>query len=82
MKKSIYLVAFNNLVTFPLALSLSLYLKNWEVDMSFEVEKLPDSITLMATIVFMMLCEDLAFHFSHRILHWKRIYPYIHKIHH
>lgn len=50
--------------------------------MSFEVEKLPNSITLMATIVFMMLCEDLTFHFSHRFLHWKRIYPYIHKVHH
>ena len=36
----------------------------------------------MATIAFCMICEDFAFHFTHRFLHWRRIYPYIHKIHH
>jgi sterol desaturase/sphingolipid hydroxylase (fatty acid hydroxylase superfamily) len=29
-----------------------------------------------------MLCEDFAFHICHRFLHWRVIYPYIHKVHH
>jgi sterol desaturase/sphingolipid hydroxylase (fatty acid hydroxylase superfamily) len=70
------------LVTFPIAALASLYSKNWEVDFPFEKEKLPDSWTLMLSIGFMMLCEDFAFHFSHRFLHWRVIYPYLHKVHH
>ena len=29
-----------------------------------------------------MIVEDFTFHLSHRLLHWKAIYPYIHKVHH
>jgi sterol desaturase/sphingolipid hydroxylase (fatty acid hydroxylase superfamily) len=82
VKKSILLVAFNNLVSLPLALMAMVYINNFEVKLSFAVEDLPDWKTLMFTIAFCMLCEDLTFHFTHRLLHWKKIYPYIHKIHH
>lgn len=33
-------------------------------------------------MLFMMFIEDLLFHLAHRLLHWRAIYPYIHKIHH
>ena len=33
-------------------------------------------------MIFCMLCEDIFFYFSHRILHMRQIYPYIHKVHH
>lgn len=46
------------------------------------VEELPSPLKLAATITFCMFCEDFCFHFSHRFLHWKPIYPYIHKMHH
>ena len=29
-----------------------------------------------------MIVEDFLFFWSHRFLHWKKVYPYIHKIHH
>lgn len=29
-----------------------------------------------------MFIEDLFFHIFHRLLHWRVIYPYIHKKHH
>jgi methylsterol monooxygenase/4-alpha-methyl-delta7-sterol-4alpha-methyl oxidase len=29
-----------------------------------------------------MLCEDFTFYWTHRSLHWRVIYPYIHKWHH
>ena len=35
-----------------------------------------------ASIIFLILCEDLTFHFAHKFLHQKWIYPYIHKKHH
>ena len=43
---------------------------------------LPDTPKLMATVLFCMMCEDLTFHLTHRFLHWRVIYPYIHKVHH
>ena len=31
---------------------------------------------------FFMICDDFCFYWSHRFLHIKSIYPYIHKLHH
>ena|ERR1700733_3672113 len=70
------------LVTFPLASLGDLYFNNWHIKFLTSVEQLPNSYTLIASIVFMMICEDFTFHFTHKFLHWKVIYPYIHKIHH
>lgn len=49
---------------------------------TIKVEDLPTPFQLAATIMFCMLCEDFAFYWSHRLLHWKVIYPHLHKIHH
>ena len=46
------------------------------------VEDLPNVYKFTASIVFCALLEDFTFYCSHRFLHWKVIYPYIHKIHH
>lgn len=46
------------------------------------IEELPDLPTFTANIIFCLICEDLMFHFLHRFLHWRPIYPYIHKLHH
>jgi sterol desaturase/sphingolipid hydroxylase (fatty acid hydroxylase superfamily) len=80
--KSIKMVAFNNMVTFPAALFVFAYLDNFNVKMSYKLEDLPDTFTLMASIAFCMICEDFGFHFAHRFLHWRAIYPYVHKLHH
>ena len=32
--------------------------------------------------MFCAICEDFTFHFNHRLLHHRKLYPYIHKIHH
>jgi len=52
------------------------------VELDFSVEGLPSAGKLCGQILLSMCLEDLTFHFSHRLLHHRRIYPYIHKIHH
>lgn len=59
-----------------------LALTNWEIQQSFDDNSLPNWQQLMATIVFCVLCEDAYFYFSHKIMHWAPIYPYVHKVHH
>lgn len=61
---------------------LSIVSQNWNVNITMEIENLPDSMTLISTVMFMMIVEDFGFHMSHRLMHWRVIYPYIHKVHH
>ena len=81
IRKSILLVFFNsNILPFFIYQTLSYYkvMKHH----SRAIEDLPDGPTLALTLAFFMVCEDFAFYFSHRFLHWNVIYPYIHKVHH
>lgn len=82
LKKSILLVGFNNLVTFPATIFVFTWLNNYDVPLSFEEELLPDCKTVVLTIGFCMMCEDFAFHLIHRFMHLRFIYPYFHKLHH
>lgn len=67
--KSILLVSFNMLVTFPLASLGDLYFSDWKIKFTISAETLPNTSTLVASIIFMMVCEDFSFHFSHKFLH-------------
>lgn len=82
IKKTLLLVSFNVLVCLPLVIVSNVALHNWEVEYSFSMQDLPDTKTLIFSIIFCMICEDFTFHLSHRLLHTRRLYPYIHKIHH
>ena len=43
---------------------------------------MPDAKQFFAEYIFCTMCEDLLYHFVHRLLHWGPFYTYIHKIHH
>ncbi len=43
---------------------------------------MPTPLTLLLTITFCMLCEDLGFHLYHRLGHTPFFYRHIHKVHH
>merc|ERR1719235_64850 len=81
MWKSIALSLFNtNVCVTALFLTLDHY--GLLEEHSMLDEDLPTPTSLALTISFCMLCEDFSFYWSHRFLHWKVIYPYIHKLHH
>ena len=70
----------NLLVFGPLAISLLIIF-----DLPFHIgtsEDIPSRTTFLLQLFFSLLVEDFLFHMNHRLLHWKKIYPYIHKIHH
>eukprot|EP00349_Pseudokeronopsis_sp_Brazil_P002808 CAMPEP_0202963998 /NCGR_PEP_ID=MMETSP1396-20130829/8066_1 /ASSEMBLY_ACC=CAM_ASM_000872 /TAXON_ID= /ORGANISM="Pseudokeronopsis sp., Strain Brazil" /LENGTH=305 /DNA_ID=CAMNT_0049685737 /DNA_START=131 /DNA_END=1048 /DNA_ORIENTATION=+ len=82
MWKSIAYVTANNIIFTPLLVYVGGYFLNYKVDMSFEVEDLPSTMTMLMTIPFCMLIEDFAFHHTHKFLHRPYFYKRIHKIHH
>jgi len=47
-----------------------------------DIDKMPSVPVFAAQLVFCALCEDMAFYISHRLLHQKPFYSWIHKIHH
>lgn len=50
--------------------------------LKMEYDQLPGWFELLWQIIFLIICDDFFFYWSHRILHTKQIYPYIHKHHH
>ncbi|KAF0717831.1 Aste57867_2062 [Aphanomyces stellatus] len=43
---------------------------------------LPSVLTIVCELALFILCEDFLFYWSHRFLHWKRIFKHVHKVHH
>lgn len=80
-KKSVLLLLFNSNVI-PVFIYMFLSSQGLLEEHSSAIEDLPDTVTLAASIFFFMLCEDFCFYWTHRTLHHKALYPYIHKMHH
>jgi len=79
--KSIAVLIFNSNVM-PVFIYMALSHFGLLEEHTRAIEDLPDPVTLAGSIFFFMLCEDFTFYWCHRTLHWKVIYPYIHKMHH
>ncbi|ETV70547.1 hypothetical protein H257_13933 [Aphanomyces astaci] len=43
---------------------------------------LPVPTTILYELVMFVLVEDATFYWVHRALHWKKVYKYVHKVHH
>ena len=82
LKKSIKQVAINSLMIQPVAIFLSLIPRGFQVEFSFDEKDLPDTKTLALSITFFMLVEDFCFHHLHKLLHTKKLYRMVHKVHH
>lgn len=80
LTKTIGLLFINHVIIVPLSL-LSHYLTN-KSPYRCDFESFPSSFEIIWQTTFFMIVEDMAFYFSHRFLHWDKIYPYIHKVHH
>ena len=79
--RTLLLYGFNACVIGPLTYC-PFYFFDLEVLLDFSVEGIPGTGKMLGQVFLSMLLEDLTFHFSHRMLHHKAIYPYVHKIHH
>ena len=80
LKKTILLLFVNQVIILPFFL-LNDYLTNHS-PYRLDLESFPSTFEIIWQTTIFMLCEDFFFYWCHRFLHWDKIYPYIHKVHH
>jgi methylsterol monooxygenase/4-alpha-methyl-delta7-sterol-4alpha-methyl oxidase len=80
IKDTIGLLFVNHVLILPLV-TIIYYIKN-QSPVRMDYQSLPSPFEVIWQTVFFMIVEDFAFYWSHRFLHWDKIYPYIHKLHH
>lgn len=77
---------FNSTGMIQFGLAVLCYFYNWQVPWTFRIDvtkdELPTIKEILPQIYFLVFCEDFCFYWSHRLLHHKSIYKYIHKAHH
>jgi len=81
VKKSIAVFLINSNVI-PILVYVPLSKTSAFKEHNMSVEGLPSPICLALSVFFCMVCEDFTFYWMHRLLHHRRLYPYIHKMHH
>jgi sterol desaturase/sphingolipid hydroxylase (fatty acid hydroxylase superfamily) len=79
--KTLKLYSLNNFIILPLV-SCEFYLFQKDVPYDHSVDGVPTTGKMLGQVLFCMMCEDFFFHFCHRALHHRMLYPHIHKIHH
>jgi len=80
-KRSMKRICFNQFIVMPFLLFMnSVVLK--KMKLRVDIDSFPSFFELIWQIYFFTICDDFLFYWSHRFLHWKSIYPFIHKIHH
>lgn len=82
LPRSLALVAFNNVfIAFPGALLM--YVQRVQLGhVGLDASLWPSTGVLLAQLAFCAVIEDTMFFWTHRCLHHRAIYPYIHKVHH
>jgi len=82
--KSFIVLGFNHFIVTPGLLAVDFFMAYKGIGSSPRVDDttLPSSFEILWQIIFCLICEDFAFYWSHRLLHNRRLYSRIHKIHH
>ena len=81
LPKSIIFYIINELLIAPFTFGIH---EVFDIPIESDISRdgIPSSTKFVMQIIFLLLVEDFFFYIIHRFLHWRVIYPYIHKWHH
>ena len=81
LKKTIIILFVNQVIILPLLIGSDYYFSK-ACAFRTDLESFPSSFEIIWQTIVFMLVEDFFFYWTHRALHWDRIYRYVHKMHH
>lgn len=81
LKRGLKQISINQFIILPALLYTNAFILKG-MKLRVDLNSFPSLFELIWQIYFFILCDDLLFYWSHRFLHWRSIYPYIHKKHH
>jgi len=74
-------ISINQLIVAPILLYINAILLK-RMDFRRDLDSFPSLFEIIWQHLFSILCDDFAFYWGHRLLHWSSIYSYVHKQHH
>jgi len=79
LKKSVQYVLVNQMLMMPILVYL-----DWltGTQFRFDLESFPTIGEIIPQMVFFLLVEDTMYYWAHRLMHWGKIYRFVHKLHH
>lgn len=80
LKSTFKRIFINHFILIPIV-QLPNYFTNMS-EFNMNMDEVPNTITIMAQVAFCVISDDFFFYIFHRILHHKKLYSYIHKVHH
>jgi len=80
LKKTLITLFINHFICTPV-ISLEALIKN-KPNYRISPDTFPSTFEIAWQIVLFMVCDDFCFYWSHRFLHWDKIYVALHKKHH
>lgn len=81
LRYSVVMVPCNQLVQLVM-MYVSLNLTSRIGALSVRLEDFPSVLAIAAQVAVAMVVEDAMFYWTHRLLHDRRVYAYVHKVHH
>lgn len=74
VKKTFAALTFNNIVMSSIFLTLVVVYYDWDIPWRMSPDDMDGAFTIMKQFVICTLCEDVVFHFGHRLFHVKHKY--------
>lgn len=79
--RTFVLIFVNQIVVLGL-LYIKYFLLGKKLEFRSDWYSAPLPLEIIWQFIFFLMCDDFWFYWVHRFLHWDKIYPYVHKIHH
>jgi sterol desaturase/sphingolipid hydroxylase (fatty acid hydroxylase superfamily) len=80
LKRTLGYICFNHYIMTPILVIPNIIYKNCPY--MFRNDELPTVQVYILHFLFFILCEDISFYWTHRLLHHNSIYKYVHRLHH
>jgi len=79
LKKAVKATCVNHFIVIPIMVIID-YLTG--IESRFDEASWPSFYEIITQLIIFMVFEDTCYYWAHRLMHWKKAYKHVHKVHH